>query len=507
MTTAASYDDLPYGSRVIRETHPDHLAAVAILFSRTPPPVDGARVLELGCAEGGNILPMAGGLPGARFVGVDYSERQVALAEERRRALGLTNVELLRMDVAQAGEGLGSFDYVLAHGLFSWVPVPLQETILALLGALLTPDGLAYVSFNTFPGWHQRGMVREILLRATRDAKDPAERIARARGFLEFLAASARDRSAAYGAALAEELEQFGAFEDAKLFHEYLEAENHPLYYADFVAHAREHGLVPVGDARLASMPMGGLRPELHAQLAAHATDADGREQLLDFLRNRRFRQAILGRAGSPVPEEPDPGALDSLLFSSRAKAASPAPDLAPGVYEEFVAPHGRLSAADPVLKRALLSLQRAAPRPLLLSELGATSGERDALRQPMLTCLASGFVDPHAAPARCAGTAGDRPEAWSVARLHPPADPLVPSLLHRNVQLDPFGRLLVGAADGTRDREALAVDVAEKVAAAGLLSDGDGKPVSDLEAIRSFVRGGLESALANLARMGLLVG
>ena len=145
---------------------------------------------------------MAVAAPGATFLGIDLSARQIETGEARRAALGLTNVTLRVADVAAFDAGAGTFDYVIAHGLYSWVPEPVAEAILALIGRLLAPGGVAFVSYNTYPGWHLRGLVRDLLVRNTAGAGSPAERIARARDLLGFVTANAQDRNRAYGGAL-----------------------------------------------------------------------------------------------------------------------------------------------------------------------------------------------------------------------------------------------------------------------------------------------------------------
>ena len=116
-----SYEEVPYPSRAFAETHPDHLATLARLFGLTPPPVERCRVLELGCAAGSNLIPMALSLPGSHFVGVDLSSRQIAEGQATAAALGLTNVVLEVLNLADVGSGLGRFDFIIAHGVYSWV--------------------------------------------------------------------------------------------------------------------------------------------------------------------------------------------------------------------------------------------------------------------------------------------------------------------------------------------------------------------------------------------------
>src|SRR6476619_1779852 len=98
---ATSYDEVPYESFAVFETHPDHLAVMGRLFGLTPPAVETCRVLELGCAGGGNLIPLAQVLPGGRFVGVDLSGRQIAQAKANAEALGLANITFHAMSLTE----------------------------------------------------------------------------------------------------------------------------------------------------------------------------------------------------------------------------------------------------------------------------------------------------------------------------------------------------------------------------------------------------------------------
>src|SRR5262245_16820704 len=167
-----SYEEVPYESKPIPGSHPDSLATMAILCGMQPPPIDRCRVLELGCAAGGNLLPMAQTVPDGRFVGIDLSPRQVADGQALIDALGLTNLELRALSILDVGEDFGTFDYIICHGVFSWVPREVQDKILAICRRHLAPNGVAYVSYNTYPGWHLRGMVRDMLTYHARQFED-----------------------------------------------------------------------------------------------------------------------------------------------------------------------------------------------------------------------------------------------------------------------------------------------------------------------------------------------
>ena len=174
-TPTTTYDALPYTTRPRRATHPDTLATHAVLLGMAPAPVDRCRVLELGCGTGGNLVPMAATLPQSRFVGIDLSAVQVAEADRTARALGLSNVEFRAASILDVDAGWGAFDYVVCHGVYSWVPPRVQDAILAVCGRHLAPRGVAYVSYNTYPGWYARAAARDAMLFVARRAPTPAD--------------------------------------------------------------------------------------------------------------------------------------------------------------------------------------------------------------------------------------------------------------------------------------------------------------------------------------------
>lgn len=151
-TLARSYDETPYPGRAYAHPHPDYMAVLATLLGLNPPPVACCRVLEIGCASGANLIPMALSLPGASFIGIDISPRQIAEGQRTIDALGLTNITLLVRDLQEVGDELGQFDYIIAHGVYSWAPAPVRDRLMALTKRCLAPNGIAYISYNTYPG-------------------------------------------------------------------------------------------------------------------------------------------------------------------------------------------------------------------------------------------------------------------------------------------------------------------------------------------------------------------
>jgi len=195
-----SYDELPYDSHPFVQTTPSRLATVATLFGMNPVPIDKCRVLELGSAAGGNIAPLAELYPDSEFVGVDLSARQIADGQKVVQAAGLKNITLRHASITDVDESYGKFDYIICHGVFSWVPDPVRQKILAVSAALLNPQGVAYVSYNTYPGWHMRGMIRDMMRFHAMLFDTPARRVEQARALLDFLAQSAKNDTGRTGA-------------------------------------------------------------------------------------------------------------------------------------------------------------------------------------------------------------------------------------------------------------------------------------------------------------------
>ncbi|MBA3531908.1 MAG: class I SAM-dependent methyltransferase, partial [Ardenticatenales bacterium] len=169
-----SYDETPF----LKQTyvHVDGMATIAALQGLRPAPVAACRVLELGCGSGSNLIAMAYGLPESRFLGIDLSAQQSADGQATVAELGLPNVEIRQGDILAVDDSFGPFDYIIAHGVYSWVPPVVREKVLSICRERLAPQGIAYVSYNVFPGWHPLLIIREMLRYHTRDLCHPLER-------------------------------------------------------------------------------------------------------------------------------------------------------------------------------------------------------------------------------------------------------------------------------------------------------------------------------------------
>src|SRR5215468_6348249 len=215
------YDALPYPSMPFSYTQPARLAALTELFGFKAPDALEARVLELGCASGGNIIPLAARYPRARFVGVDLSQRHVDDGRKRIRALAITNVKLQQADITKHDFECEQFDYVICHGVFSWVPRQVQDAIFRICNEALTPNGVAAISYNVLPGWHLRTVVRDICMRQVGRNGSPRTRVTKARNALELIAGTLKETNA-YGLLIRDEARRLAARPAAYIMGEFL---------------------------------------------------------------------------------------------------------------------------------------------------------------------------------------------------------------------------------------------------------------------------------------------
>jgi SAM-dependent methyltransferase/methyltransferase-like protein len=504
-----SYEEAPYPSAAFPEMHPDSLATTAYLWGMRPAPVDHCRFLEIGSGTGVNLLAMAASLPASRFVGVDLSPGQTDFARELAAQLGLDNVTLYAGDILEIGAGLGEFDYIGAHGVYSWCPPEVQQAMLALCARQLAPEGVAYISYNVLPGWHDRGPWRDVLRFGAGSDGDWRARVIQARRFLELVADAAPEPS--WSARLKAGVKEASQTGDSYLLHEYLESYNEPLLFSEMAARAAAQGLQYLGESgqqpNLASLPPPALR-----WLQETRPGRIDLEQALDFFRNTPFRRSLFCRAPIRL-SQPAPERVPRLLATAQCTSASPDPDVGTDKPETFRFEDGEIAIDRPLLKSVLVSLISAFPRALGFGELSAEVRRRlDAADDPnlsddliagaALSCFAANLIELRMWVPRFASAAAHKPLASALARQQAARGLKVINLRHRNVELDAFEEALVQKLDGTRDRAALIVELGADLAAGRFTLERDGQPVQGAEVLGAV----LEEALATLASLALLV-
>jgi methyltransferase-like protein/2-polyprenyl-3-methyl-5-hydroxy-6-metoxy-1,4-benzoquinol methylase len=525
-----AYDQVPYPSLSYSPSHPDRLATMGTLLGMSPPPVDRCRVLELGCAGGGNLIPMAYGLPHSEFVGIDSSLRQIAEGQALLEALELQNIVLQHLDILDVDQDLGQFDYIIAHGLFSWVPPEVREKILQICKHHLSPDGIAYVSYNTYPGWHMINIVRGLMLYRVRDVTDPFDRVEQARDVLRLMAELHLDKTDAYGSFLSMyadflggKLEEARPRSDALLLHDELEEVNEPIYFYQFAERAARHGLQYLADFH--HLRGGELPREVSQALERMSKNIIDLEQYLDFLQNRTFRQTLLCHEDVTINRNLTPDCARAFYAASRAQPVAAEPDIHSVSVEHFRGQDGAtLSIDHPVTKAAMFCLAEAWPRAMSFDELlsaararlsspGGRGGNGDLDAQMLGANLLTAYgysdslVELHVHAPPMATKAGERPVASHLARLQAQSVDRVTNLRHERVTLDGFDRYLLSYLDGSHGRAAIVDLLLAGPVAEGVLTFKDAaQPLGGSDQARDLLAEELECRLAWLARAALLI-
>ena len=453
MSTRTTYDEVRYSNFPYAQTHPDRLATVGALHGLSTPDCATARVLEVGCGAGGNIIAMAVSTPGIRAVGIGLASTAI---EEGRRAIeaaGITNAELRQGDISDLRGGeLGDFDYIIAHGVYAWIPEPVRDHLLELIHNHLAPNGLAYVSYNANPGGYMRRALRDMGLWYASGEDGPVAIANRAQELYRFVWENRAGTKDWWGGLLESQLESLAAGPTHRLVHDELSEFWAPAWFSDVMRRAAAAGLAYVGDADLSTMlphriPEG-VADDLDAFVGG---DRLRHEQMVDILRCVFFRMSVLCRDSLRPQAGPVTDALRDLHYATR-----------PGEQGE--------ERRDGLLGSVLALLRSRAPDTVPFAELrAATSADPDDLAEALRDGFLEEIVMPHRTPLRAIDVAQvERPFASPLARWQAREQEDLTTMAYTTVRMEePAARLLLGLLDGTRDRAAIRAEFRERTGVA----------------------------------------
>lgn len=436
------YLDLLYADHAFPEATPSAILGVAALYGATTRPRAGLRVLDLGCAVGGHLLPLAALDPTGTYVGVDLSEPQIAVARARAAAAGLENVTLHAADLRDAPLGDAAFDVIVCHGVYSWVPDEVRPAILARIRRHLAADGVAFVSTNMMPGWRLRGTIREVFQRLVPQDGPSADRIAAARRVLDLWIAETEGRSDPAVVAMRAELLALRPLEDAYLRYEHLAAYNQPAWFGDLHAAFVAAGLQYVGDA-LPGTHRPPPPPEAPDDLAAI-------EELRDVITQRMFRRHLLIHRERPVDREVHWRRLrGTWLETPLRRDADGALVTMEGVAWPYTDPRAQ------ALVRAVIDALPAAAAFDDVVPRSLPTAEQAALGACALELVRQGALVVRALRPPIARTLPARPNTIALAR-HQALGGAATNLRAERRVLPPAAASVLAACDGTRDHAAL---------------------------------------------------
>ena len=296
------YSELGYKSMPFPYTTPATLEAYAALVGISAPNPKTARVLELGATYGGNIISQALFNPDATFVGIELSQEQVEKGNEVIANAGLTNVSLVQSDIASIGSEIGTFDYIIAHGVYSWVDDGVKDALLRLIDEHLAEDGIAYVSYNTYPGWHTMEEVRQLMMFSNRDKAqfNHKEKVLHGKTIGSIVGSqilkydNLKERNSKFLGALRSVMQK----DEYYVGHDHLEPNNDPVYFYQFNDHLGAHNLAYLCDADLTLSMVRSFDADIADTLDKLAlNDHVAQEQYLDFMLDTTFRKSIICKA------------------------------------------------------------------------------------------------------------------------------------------------------------------------------------------------------------------
>lgn len=368
-----NYDKRVYTSNAFSFSSPGHVRAAAHLYGLDSIPLKMARVLELGCAGGGNLLPFAVSFPQAQVVGIDLSSVQVEQGQRVIKSLGINNLQLHTMSLTDITPEFGQFDYIIAHGVFSWVPHEVREAILRILRYNLSPNGIGYISYNTYPGWKAGDIVRDAMLMHSHDAGSDDDRLDSAKAVLNLLSdgiAASNPLAPSLRGAVA----QLRTQSDYYVAHEYLETFNNPCYLLEFVSLADQHDLTHVGDAEphLEMAATYGQNAQLNHSLIALGKPRELRQQYLDFAVGRNFRKSMVvhKERADQVLTSPDLERFPDLRWAGHFTKVEPAQNAPDGIVSFRNQKNQPLNTREAVVIALLETLTQAWPASLDFSTL-----------------------------------------------------------------------------------------------------------------------------------------
>ncbi|RZL92868.1 MAG: methyltransferase domain-containing protein [Variovorax sp.] len=522
-TLTSYYDTVPYDSHPFPQSAVEHLEALAFLFGLGSPAPARARVLELGSAAGGNLIPFAARHPQARALGVDLSTVQVGQGVTAIEQAGLQNVELRAMDIASIDASFGQFDYIICHGVYSWVPEHVQDAILRVCSENLAPDGVAYVSYNVYPGWKAREIVRDAMILRGAPRDTPDEKLSYARGMLEFLEQSARQDSV-LKKTLEENMPIIRNAGNYYLLHEFLEPCNSPCYFKEFVARAGAHGLSYLAEAEPSSMFVQNYGEKVRDPLLRECGGSQVMmEQYLDFLVNRTFRQSLLvkqERAGD-IRYRLDAARIRALEFAGVFSAEDGGVLTLDAREQPCNAIRNlKVTLRLPIHKAVAQMLDEHYPATTsfdaLVAGVSARTGEPRTAVEPLLSAMLEellilGAVRIRRTAPQAAAQVSEFPAALAAVRSAPGlvlnAGPSAGACnqWHEPVGLSLLERCLLPLLDGKHTHEALAAHLAAEARAGRLRFIKDERPLSEEEALRDFTQQQVAAALRDLRRKALL--
>jgi methyltransferase-like protein len=390
------------------------------------------------------------------------------------------------------------------------VPEPVRERIFQIYAKCLNPNGIGYISYNVFPGWHTRSIIRELMLYHTAAIEDPLKKVDEATKIVGFLTETAKNGSR-YHEILKFERDSLSRAPRQGLLHDVMEADNQPFYFHQFVEKISNHGLQFLSEAEPNGLSEDDLSPDILKVLNEIGTDEIRRQQYLDFIRACRFRCSLVCRNDLEIERNVSQEIVGRFLISGCVNTESI--DLTDSTTAVFLGPRGvKFSTNHPLSKAALVYLNYRWPNSVTFGELennlkelfkDLPQAEFDAgilqLKAFLLQLFKAEIVQFRSFQPRLVDKVTEFPKAGEYARWQIAMNSKkVTTMSGISLEIDDeMVRTMLVLLDGSRDRETLLRDLCEA-------AEGHG---SDNEVLYASLSAQLDSKLSSIAKAGLFIG
>jgi methyltransferase-like protein/cyclopropane fatty-acyl-phospholipid synthase-like methyltransferase len=472
------YDIVEYDSHPYCQTYPENLYTIARLFNLNPTNFEEARVLELGCGGGWNIIPMAYSLPETEFTGIDLSKNQIEKAQKYVNDIGLENISFEHKSILDIDNTIGHFDYIICHGVYSWVPKNVQEKIFAILRDNLTDNGIGHISYNTLPGWNIVKSFRDMMLYHIALFDSHEEKAEQARSLLNFVTETLKEDTSSYSELLRNEVEMLSSRSDSYLIHDHLGEVNDPVYFYQFIETAHKFDLCYLADIPVSSMFIENL-PESVSPVLSQIDDIVRANQYMDFIRNQRFRNTLLCLdKNSPINRNIKKNDIKKfhLTFSSDYDSPIPEHVLKNDVNITFKNDMLSYTPEDNISKIALITLIRQNGKPVSFDNLCELVMEQTEIRDKnkisvhiventnLMRLMFGGLVTIYSSGGNYTSNIKEKPIVSFIARYQAENQIYVTNLRHEIVTLNLFERIIIQYLDGKHTYEDIKKNIIEHI-------------------------------------------
>lgn len=455
----STYDEVFYGGRVHANAHVERISIIAKLFGIKSASIFACNVLEIGCGNGLHLLNMAMQLPNSRFIGIDVGAKHITEGKQLIEQLQLRNIHLQQMNVLEYEPTEEKFDYIICHGIFSWVSDQERNKILAICKHHLHPEGIAYISYNCFPGWHLNGMLRDMMNFHGSKMQTTSNKIAQARAMVQFVGEAVTDPDIPYSEFIKSNVAKVQMAPDDYIFHEYLEQQNQPFYLYEFCQLASTYQLQYLGDTDFASMNISNYTDQAQQTLESICQDLIDMEQYMDFLSGREFRSSLVMHNHQTVSRVVDITPFMNFLYSfSPFDGITAKQSLEPLLNSITI--QGQSANEIPLYKEAISLLCEQHPKTLSLKQIVAQISNTISDVSEAPTLLANLFqvllvrrrINVHLIQRRIPEQLPNKPLASPLARIQAKDRQLIPTLHNMMIQIEAEWEYdLIQYADGTR--------------------------------------------------------